>query len=109
MHSWLAYRERDLDTAAIEAEGAVAAWESMPMPFEWQARWVLLAIALEDDRINEAIEEARVMITPPQHLQAAPVNRALETAVLLWDKGDTTAAQDKLARAMRLAEEFHYL
>ena len=107
--AWLAYREGDMTTAETAARGVAATWQQVAVPFEWLARWVLLAVALNKDRLEDAVLQARIMTTPPQALLADAVNAALETALSLWDKGEIAAAREALAQAQHLAEEANYL
>jgi hypothetical protein len=107
--AWLAYREGDLSTAEITARDAEKIWQQLAVPFEWLARWVLLAMALDKDNLEEAVLQARIMTTPPQALLADAVNEALETAVSLWNNGEAAATKEALVQAKQLAEEANYL
>jgi len=108
--AWLAYRKGDREEGIRLARDVAGQWDrGVTQPFQWLARWVLLATALEDNNLEEAIIQARVMSTPPQLLLPDPLNEALETAVSLWEQGDHNNLRKALIQAKNLAEQAHYL
>jgi len=107
--AWLHYRAGQWQEAQAEAEAALATWSVTSYPFQWLAHWVLLALALKQKRLPDAVEAGRAMLAPGQRQLPAAVAAALEAAVAAWDAGEVEAAREKLGRAVDGAGERGYL
>jgi DNA-binding SARP family transcriptional activator len=107
--AWLSYRNGDLDKAWRNGHAALEQWEAMPYPMEWLARWPLLAVALAQEDVAEAIGQAHAMLSLEQQALPETLTGALENAVQAWEKGDSEAARTHLERALALAQELGFL
>nr|MBA3584920.1 hypothetical protein [Gemmatimonadota bacterium] len=75
-------------------------------PFQWFARWPLLALAVEAREPEEAAEQARALLDESQQPPPSRVAALLETAII---NGGERADMDHLAEAIRSATEMGYL
>jgi tetratricopeptide (TPR) repeat protein len=81
---WVAWMENDPARAKAEAEAALEAFAGSTFasyPWDWTARFPLLAIALDDGRIAEAVAHARAIIDVRQQALPDGLERALRDAV----------------------------
>ena len=81
--AWLAWRRRDLPAAEQRGQEALALWRQSPLvyPFQWQALWPLIAVALARGREDEAWAHAQALLEPTQQRLPDELNAALEAAV----------------------------
>jgi tetratricopeptide (TPR) repeat protein len=107
--SWLAYRAGDAEAAWQHGQAALAKWQSVQYPFHWLALWPLLAVALEQGHLVEAVDQARAMLDPVQQRLPEALTATLEEAIAAWDAGQAAPAREHLAEAVRLAQEGNYL
>ncbi len=107
--AWLNYRQSQWEAATADARAALECWGNSPYPFKWLAYWVVLAIALRQDRFGDAVEAARAMLGPPQQRQPDDLSAVLEEALRSWEKQDIERAQGFLEQAVRLAQERGFL
>jgi DNA-binding SARP family transcriptional activator len=114
--AWIAWRKGDLAEAEAQGLAALDSWQrgQFVYAFHWTARWPLLAIALTQDRIPEALDHARAMLDPQQQRLPEALEAALEGALQAAEDGQPEAAQAgparvHLQRAVALAQETGYL
>ena len=109
--AWLAWRSGDADGARTYAAAALRTWASVSpaYPFEWAARWPLLALALADGAVDQAVEHARAQLDPEQHPLPDDLARELAVAVDLWEDGDAARARSHLQRAAEMAVPLGFL
>ncbi len=109
--AWLAWRSGDLAAAEAEGQEALRVWRKSPLvyPFQWQALWPLVAVALECGREDEAWQHAEALLEPTQQLLPDALNTALVAAVQAKVENQTGAARPHLDRALALAREMGYL
>jgi len=109
--AWLAWREGDWSEAEAEGQAAVALWQQAPLstPFQWTARWPLLAMALAQQRVSGAMDHAQAMLEPDQHRLPPALTAQLEQAMAAWQGGDNAAAGALLSQALELAQQLGYL
>jgi predicted ATPase/DNA-binding SARP family transcriptional activator len=109
--AWLAWRVDDANGARRHADAALRTWAgiSPAYPFEWAARWPLLAITLAEGAIDQAVEHARAQLDPEQHPLPDDVARELALAVDLWEGGDSARASLHLQRAAEMAVPLGFL
>jgi tetratricopeptide (TPR) repeat protein len=64
--AWIAWREGNLAEAREQARGALEIWQGplVNYPVKWPALWPLLAVALTEQNISEAIEYAQALAHP---------------------------------------------
>ena len=78
--AWVALRDGDLELATARGEEAFADWHDgvHGSPFEWTARFPLLAVELARGRLDGAVEHARAMLDESQQ----PLPEELAEALL---------------------------
>jgi len=103
--AWLAWRDGNLD--ATEAFGAIAVadWKSESRSgatiFQWTARFPLLAVDIERDRLDSASTHARAMLDESQQPLRTDVRDALQEAV----RGGSRVA---FVQAIEVARSYGY-
>jgi tetratricopeptide (TPR) repeat protein len=85
--SWSAYRAGDAEAALQDGEAALVKWQLLQYPFHWLARWPLLAVALDQGRIADAVGQARAMLEPVQQRLPNALTASLEEAIAAWEGG----------------------
>jgi hypothetical protein len=100
--AWVGWIEGDAERCAAEARAALDAYAASAFavfPWEWTARLPLLAVALEDGRIDDGKEQARAMLDPQQQPLATDVETAMREAV----GARPSLAEQRLRRSIELA------
>ena len=109
--AWIAWRKGEL--AEVEAQGLAAldSWRrgQFVYAFHWTARWPLLAVALAQDRVPEALDHARAMLDPQQQQLPEALEAALEGALQAGEDGEPESARPHLHRTVALAQGMGYL
>jgi hypothetical protein len=104
--AWLAWRDGDVEATQRWGAVALADWPTAkragPTVFQWSARFPLLAVAIEDGRLDEAAKQARGMLHETQQPLVSDVRAVLEEAV-------ATGELDAFPRARELARTNGYL
>jgi DNA-binding SARP family transcriptional activator/tetratricopeptide (TPR) repeat protein len=106
---WLAYRAGDSEGAVRHGEAALVEWQSLQYPFHWLALWPLLAVALDQSRLADAVDQARAMLDPVQQRLPEALTARLEGASTAWEGGQAAPAREHLAEAVWLAQDMGYL
>jgi DNA-binding SARP family transcriptional activator len=78
--AWVAWREQDLEGTEAQGNAALAAYADSVFgvfPWEWTARFPLLALALARGRVAEARDHARAMVAETQQPLGDPLEMAL--------------------------------
>jgi len=109
--AWLAWREGKGSAAEANGEAAVEMWQQAPLstPFQWTARWPLLAVALARNRLPDAMGHAQAVLQPEQQRLPPALTMRLEQAVAAWQQGDNAAAGARLRQALELAQQLGFL
>jgi hypothetical protein len=107
--AWLHYHAGEWQPAQTQAETAEANLINTTYPFQWVVHWLLLALALRQDRLPDAIAAARAMLHVKQQKLPDEVEAALETAVSAHEANDEMTARDCLKTAVDLAIHYGYL
>ncbi len=111
--AWVAWKERRFTEAELEARAALECWRKLavvyPYPLQWQGLWLLLAMALHREALEEALEHARALLEPRQQRLPDTLAGALTDALGAWSLEQTEAARAHLGRAVRSAREQAYL
>ena len=109
--AWIAWRKGDLAEAEAQGQAALDSWRrgQFVHAFHWTARWPLLAVALAQERVAEALDHARAMLDPQQQQLPEALEAALEQALQTGEAGKKEAARPHLQRAVELAQETGYL
>jgi DNA-binding SARP family transcriptional activator/tetratricopeptide (TPR) repeat protein len=109
--AWLAWRDGDLPAAGQKGEEALASWRQSPLvyPFQWQALWPLIALAVAEGREDRSWGYMGALLAPTQQLLPDRLGASLEAALHAQAAGQTRAAQTQLGQAMQSAREMGYL
>lgn len=109
--AWVAWRQGNLSEAQANGRAALEEWKALQVdyPFHWTALWPLISIALAQDQLSAAIDDARVLLAPQQLLLPDALRTAIEAATRTWDSGRLEAACAHLQQAAALAGEMGYL
>ena len=109
--AWVAWREGNLSAAQDNGRVALETWQQAPLasPFQWAALWPLMAVAMTQNRVSEAIDHARVLLEPSQQRLPDALAGMIQKAVVTWEGGRSEMAHAHLSRAIELVQELGYL
>ncbi len=112
--AWLAWRQQAYVAACEHGQAALALWQQLPVthasaPFQWTARWPLLATALQAKELAVAVDHAGALLDPHQQQLPEPLAPILTQASQCWATGDTAQTQTLLTQAVAKAQQLHYL
>jgi DNA-binding SARP family transcriptional activator len=109
--AWIAWRRRDLLTTEQRGQEALVLWRQSPLvyPFQWQALWPLIAVALAQKHEYKAWDYTKALLKPTQQLLPDILSTSLKKAVQAKAKGQVKVAQIHLNRAIESAQEIGYL
>ncbi len=111
--AWVALKEDQSSVAEAEARSAMALWNgsssTFRYPLHWPAVWILIDVGEREDRVGQAIEDAKMLLAPSQAKVPGPIATALHGAIEAWDAEDEAMARASLTEALRLAREMAYL
>ena len=112
--AWLAQRAGDRGLAQELGDAALELWHQLPAghasaPFQWLARWPLIAVALREEQVSLAIDNARALLDPGQQRLPNALAASLEQAIQAWDGGTPESACALLRQSLALAQQLHYL
>jgi hypothetical protein len=109
--AWVAWKKANLTEALEKGETALKPWQQSDtgFMFQWLALYPLISIALDQDRIPDAMEYARGLLEPAQQALPGPLQTAFEDAIEAWEAGEPKATRTHLSRAIELAQEMDYL
>ncbi len=107
---WVAWRAGSNAEAGELARAALASWgrQEQVYPLQWQALWPLVALALEQGQVAEAIDHARMLLRPNQQALPDAVAGALAEGLAAWEAGQAATARRRLARALATAQQMNY-
>jgi tetratricopeptide (TPR) repeat protein len=113
-HAWLAWRAGDVGLTQELGQAALELWHQLPAghasaPFQWLARWPLIAVALREELLAGAIEHARALLDPGQQRLPDELAASLEQAIQAWAGGAPQSARALLHQSMALAQQMRYL
>lgn len=105
--AWLAYKAGEWDSAERAGIAALTTWGKRPYPFKGTALWPLLAVALAQNRLADAVEYAGQLLAPTQYILDTPIDDALQQAIKSWAAGETTTTLRHLTDAITRAQTNH--
>jgi eukaryotic-like serine/threonine-protein kinase len=109
--AWVAWRTGHDEEAAADALAALDMWHKAPVRyfFDWMASFPLLAMALAEGQVQQAVDHARGAISEQQQLLREPLRTHLEDAVHAWDEGRAAESEGLLRLAIDAAGRLGYL
>ena len=107
--AWLHYRAEEWQQAQDQLEKALANWEGAVYPIKWPGHWLLLALALQQERPTDAVAAAYAMLDSKQQPPVETVAKVLGSAIAAWEENDEAEVQSHLEAAVELATQHGYL
>jgi DNA-binding SARP family transcriptional activator len=112
--AWLAWRAGDYQLAEVNGRDAVALWQTLPAghascAFQWTALLPLLALALPNGGLDEAVVWVKALLEPAQQRLPGELAAMLQQAAEYHETDRPTEARELLSQAVALAEQLHYL
>ena len=110
MLAWAAWKEERCVDAEVLAEEARELWRRCVVHYSWcwAGLWPLVAVRLDDGRVEQAIAAARELLGPDQQRFPEALEQAVQSALDTWDRGDIEFATKWLSRALDLACRLRY-
>jgi hypothetical protein len=109
--AWLAWRAGNIQQTVEKGRAALADWAqvSTTIQFRWPALFPLLAAALAQGNIAEAIDHARGMLPPPQMRLPQTLEAILQSALIAWEANHSEDASACLRQAIQHGAQLGYL
>jgi hypothetical protein len=102
--AWLSYKAGDMASAVHHGQEALTTWGSSPYPFTFAALWPLIAAALQQGQMQDAVDYAVRLIDPSQRPLSNDLMAEIQRAIDAWDVGDTAVCRQHLQSAIALAK-----
>jgi tetratricopeptide (TPR) repeat protein len=109
--AWLAWREGDVAEAMKQGRAALEIWDQTPFvyAFHWTALFPLLALAVAQEQIPEALDHAQALLHPQQQKLPESLEAALAAVIQAGENDGAEAATHHLERVIQVAKETGYL
>ena len=112
--AWVAWRDGDSQQVRENGCSALDLWYTLPKGhtsyvFQWTALFPMLAVALADGNLDQAITHAQAVLDPSLQKLAEELTDVLQSALTTWQQQQTAQTTEILAQAITLAQKFHYL
>jgi DNA-binding SARP family transcriptional activator len=109
--AWVELRGGHVTTARVHGQKALEAWQQLPVNymFEWIGRWPLIALAVADDNMSEALSHSHRLLDPSQKRMPETIEPVLEAAIRAAGTGDLGFSRTLLDQAAATARERGYL
>jgi adenylate cyclase len=106
--AWADWKQGNLERfdAAIDA---IKSNSSTVLPMYWVFLFPAIAVALARGQVEQAVEHARAILTPPQKRLEDQLVLALTKTAEDWDAGRPAEARSMLEQSLMLAKEYRYL
>ena len=95
----------DAVNLAARLEDASSRGEIFPYGVDWMALWPLIAIALDQNNLAQAIEHARALFGPNQHPLPPELMVITQKAIAAWQKNAREIARTDLEQAVQVAHK----
>ncbi|HJT81538.1 MAG TPA: AAA family ATPase, partial [Chthoniobacterales bacterium] len=107
--AWLAWREERYAEARSLGEEALALWHGMTDPYgvDWQAILPLIAVAVAEQRLDDALRHAGELFGENQHPIPAPLAAAARDAIDA--PPDPTITEPLVEKVIKVAVDIGYL
>ena len=107
--AWLAWQDgRPQDVVALANE-ALELLETTHFAVSWVCLWPLIAVHLGAGEVAEAVAAGRQMLEPTQQRLTDELESMLGSACAAWDQEEPEVARAKMAEALQLAKDLHWL
>ncbi len=109
--AWLALHRGNIDQAEAYGKEALELWGKVPFvyPFQWTALWPLIARAVDNEQIDQAVDYAQGLLASDQQRLPDVINKALKHAIEDWDSKKQDHSIQYIKEALRLAGKHQYL
>jgi DNA-binding SARP family transcriptional activator len=112
--SWIAWRRKEFHKVGESGRAALAAWDQLPsthasLPYKWTALWPLIALALHEEQIPNAVAYLRMLLAPNQQGLPDSLVSTIELALHSWDQNNHDETSQHLHLAVEIAQQFAYL
>ena len=110
LQSWVAWKKGQYTDTERLATEALEKWRPnmVRYPFCSICVWPLIAVRLADGRHEEAFDAARELFWPAQMRFPAELEKAVISAISLWDEGSLEKGVSRLAQSLGLAEKLRF-
>ena len=106
--AWLAHSAGDQDRALQLARQALKYWRSSEYPFHWLVLFLLLANALREDDLPQAVKLAADTLAPTQQVLPESLTGALQAVIDAWDRGEIQNTSAHIKIALKIARESNF-
>ena len=112
--AWVAWRDGDWRRTQRYGRAALALWRQLPAghasaAFQWTALFPLMAVALADENISEAVVHAQATVDQSQQKLPDGLAAVLENAITAWQQDRSTHTSRWLMEAITLARQMNFL
>ncbi len=109
--AWVAWRAHDFQHARSLALEAISRWQQVApqYPLQWLAVWVALGVAVQEARLDDAVDYARQIMAQSQMMQREEAAVQLTEAIEMWDANHVSHCIARLADVCRVAGSLGYL
>jgi len=77
----------------------------IPYMFWWAGLWILIDVAMRQERVADANENAKMLFGPGQAKVPDPLATMLQSSIGAWEAGEERTAKADLTEALALARE----
>ena len=112
--AWLAWCGDNQTLSQELGHAALQLWDQLPgghasTPFQWLARFPLIAVALQEEKVLWAVNGARKLLDPIQQRLPDALITILEQAIQAWDENEPKLARVLFHQSIALAQQKRYL
>jgi len=112
--AWVAWHDGDFEQVQQNGCSAFSLWHALPKGhasyvFQWTARFPMMAVALAEGNLAEAITHVQAVLDPTQQKLAEELTAVLQSTLITWKRQQPAQTAELLAQAITLAQKFHYL
>jgi tetratricopeptide (TPR) repeat protein len=109
--AWIAWRKGDLASAQAHGLAALESFQRFPSPypFQWLARWPLIAVSMSLKHTADAVAHARSLLDPNQQRLPDELSMSVLEAIRAWESGKIQDASTKIQYALKQAQRLGYI
>lgn len=106
--AWLDWKAGDSLSAWERAHTALDAWRGSVFPFQWTAHFLIIAMAVDQENVSEAIVSCKALLEPVQQKLPDSVNNLLSGTIFEWDRGNTVQVTDNINHLLAIIKTLRY-